>query len=322
MEQLNLSAVKTQVICASDGNKHIFFGVDNEFVSHALITIMSLIDNAGESLYQFHIISSELNDADTTRIKKILDGTPHGLTYHHVGDELFSLLPTTSLFTKATYYRLLAPLLLPDADKVLYLDADMVCLNSPEELWTIPTGDNDIALVVSESDILKDELVRNAGLIGTSYFNAGMMLIDVARWNRSHISEKAFSLLNNREIRLKYLDQDALNIILEGSVRYVSRRFNYIEMLAHNEHGYRTDVPSDTCILHYAGADKPWHEWNQQQVCKYYRNIYRRSPLAEHPLYLPKNHSQAKRMYKTMFRNRQLLRAVYWRVRYYQMRYL
>lgn len=197
----------------------------------------------------------------------------------------------------------------------------MICLNSPEDLWNVRFGPQEIALVVSESDEIKHELARNAGLIGTSYFNAGMMLIDVARWNCSNVSEKAFGLLNNREKRLKYLDQDALNIVLEGSVKYVSRRFNYIEMLAHNEKGYSIDVPSDTCILHYAGADKPWQEWNQQQVCKYYRNIHRRSPLAEYPFYLPVNHLQAKKMYKTMFRNRQFLRGIYWRIRYYQMRY-
>jgi len=110
--------------------------------------------------------------------------------------------------------------------------------------------------------------------------------------------------------------------VLEGKVCFVDRRFNFIEMLAHDENGYQRDVPPDTCIIHYAGADKPWQAWNQQKVCLHYRNIYRRSPVADQPFDLPRNHQQAKKMYKAMFRTRQFLMGVYWRFRYYQMRYL
>lgn len=321
MAHLNLNAVRSQEISGSEGNRHIFFGVDNKFISHALITLMSLIENAGASVYQFHIISSDLQDSDVERYVKVLTGSRHGLSLHHVGDNLFDSLPTTALFTRATYYRLLAPLLVPDAEKALYLDADMVCINSLDTLWSIPFEEQEIALVVSESDSLQSVLAKNVGLKHNRYFNAGMMLINVTQWNRANVSEEAFRLLTTPGKRLQYLDQDALNVVLEGRVRYVDKRFNYIEKLAHDEQGYRTDVPVDTCIIHYAGADKPWQEWNQQRVCHYYRNIYCRSLIAGQSFDLPQDYQQAKKMYKTMFRTHQLLKGVYWRIRYYQMRY-
>ena len=319
MALFNIHAVSSQIV-SSNGDKHIFFGIDNKYIYHALITIMSLSENSGQSIYQFHIISSELDETDAELFIKILAGTQHGLIFHHAGDNLFNSLPTTTLFTRATYYRLLAPMLVPDAQRVLYLDADMVCLKSPDELWAMPMEEQVIALVVAENQ--QSKLANNVGLKNEKYFNAGMMMIDVAQWNNGHISEQAFNILNTPSRHFTYLDQDALNIVLEGLVRYIDRRFNYIEMLAHDEQGYNTDVPADTCIVHYAGADKPWQEWNTQKVCQYYRNIYCRSPIAEQPFDLPSNHHQAKKMYKSMFRSHQLFRGIYWRIRYYLMRYL
>lgn len=321
MEYLNINAIRNNVVSDSKSGRHIFFGVDSKFISHALITVMSLAETAGESVYQFHIISSDLNDEDEANFTNILVNTPHGLTLHYVGDSLFDSLPTTTAFTRATYYRFLAPLLVKDAKTALYLDADMVCLNAPDTLWALAETEDSIALVVGESDALQPELAASAGMKHSRYFNAGMMMINVPAWLKEEVSEKALHVLTNRPTPFKYLDQDALNIVLEGKVRFVDRRYNYIEMLAHDINGYKRDVPPDTCIIHYAGGDKPWQEWNKQNVCQHYRGIYARSPVADMPFDLPRNHSQAKKMYKTMFRTLQVLRGVYWRVRYYQMRY-
>lgn len=322
MDQLNLDAIRSRTLLAADTDKHIFFGVDNKFIAHALITLMSLAEHAGASAFHFHLISSDLTDADAARFTAVLSGTRHGLTLHHAGSDLFVSLPTTQLFTRATYYRLLAPKLIPNAGKVLYLDADMVCISNPDALWSLPFDEEAIALVVAESDPLQARLAANVGLRGSAYFNAGMMLIDIARWNRAAISEQALAMLVAQGQRLQYLDQDALNTVLEGRVNYIDRRFNYIEMLAHDAQGYQRDVPADTCIIHYAGADKPWQTWNQQYVCRHYRAVYQRSPLSDHPLDRPTEAQQAKKMYKSLFRTRRLCRGVYWWIRYYQMRYL
>jgi lipopolysaccharide biosynthesis glycosyltransferase len=321
MKKINIDTISSRVKLYSEDSKNIFFGVDGGFINHSLITMMSLVENAKSLVYQFHIISSDVQESEISQYIKTLSGSRHGLTIHHTGCNLFESLPTTELFPQAIYYRLLAPLLVPDAEQILYLDADMVCISSPEALWSYPVIPEEIALVVSENDNVVIELAKSAGLEKKQYFNAGMMLINVKQWNMECVSENAFHILNTSTKRLQYLDQDALNIVLENHVRYIDNRFNYINMLAHDDKGYLVDIPEDVCIIHYAGADKPWQEWNQQKTCQYYRNIYHRSPIAEHPFEMPKNNQQAKKMYKTMFRSCQFLRGVYWLIRYYQMRY-
>ena len=72
MEQLNLSGIKSRVIVVTQSGKHIFFGVDNKFISHALITVMSIVEHADGDAYHFHIISSDLREDDTEKYAKIL----------------------------------------------------------------------------------------------------------------------------------------------------------------------------------------------------------------------------------------------------------
>ena len=79
----------------------------------------------------------------------------------------------------------------------------------------------------------------------------------MAQWRAGNISERAFTLLSEHGRNFQYLDRDALNILLEDKVTFVSSRFNTLTMLAHDDRGYTLDVPAETCLIHYAGADKP-----------------------------------------------------------------
>lgn len=321
MDKNMLNTITSQTLFPTQSDRHIIFGVDGKFIAHSLITILSVIKHSSGSDYHFHLVSSELSTRDNARLSEIFSHSSHGLTVHHLQNELFSTFPTTELFTRATYYRFLAPLILSHAERILYLDADIVCLNPLDELWQQSIEPDVMALVVGESEELQTQLSENIGLRSQRYFNAGMMLINVQPWNSEQVSERAFELLAERGHEFQYLDQDALNVLLEDRITFIASRFNTITMLSHEDRGYKLDVPKKTCLLHYAGADKPWQIWNEQQVCHHYRDIYQVSPLASVPYDKPRNFQQAKRMYKLLFRNNQLVMALYWRVKYIKMRY-
>ncbi|MCT4702999.1 lipopolysaccharide 1,3-galactosyltransferase [Enterobacteriaceae bacterium H20N1] len=313
-------SITSEIICPSTGGKAIFFGVDGSFIRHAMITMQSVINHSERFVFHFHILSSELSEEDCSAYRNIAETGGCGLTLHKISPELFSDLPTTDLFSKATYYRLLAPKLIEE-DRLLYLDADIVCLAPCDELWSHPLTD-EVAYVISESPELAPVLAEKAGLKGSRYFNAGVMLINKQRWNELNISEAVFDLLLKKGKSFKYLDQDALNIILEGYIDFGERRFNTIFMLKHDEQGYCALPPAETVFLHYAGADKPWQQWNEQAVCRFYWEIYNKSHLAKIPFDLPEKDWQAKKFYKLLLRNRKFIPGIRWLINYYKMRYI
>lgn len=285
-----------------------------------MVTMQSVINHREGLVFHFHILSSQLTDDDCSAYRAIAEAGGCGLTLHKISPELFSDLPTTELFSKATYYRLLAPLLI-EQERLLYLDADIVCLSGCGELWSHAIK-GEVAYVISESPELAPVLAENIGLKGRNYFNAGVMLINTRRWNELNLSEAAFDVLIKKGQRFKYLDQDALNLVLEDYIEFGERRFNTIFMLTHDKQGYCALPPADTVFLHYAGADKPWQQWNEQAVCRFYREIYSVSHLAGIPYDLPKNDRQAKKLYKLRLSNRKFVSGVRWLINYYKMRYI
>lgn len=92
--------------------------------------------------------------------------------------------------------RLLADLVdLPD--RVIYLDGDVVINGDLGTLFDYPLPEG------CELGVVKDALRIS------NYFNAGVMLVNMARCRQTGLFEKARSLVIKR--RMMYVDQDALN---------------------------------------------------------------------------------------------------------------
>ncbi|CAK9885646.1 MAG: General stress protein A [Candidatus Erwinia impunctatus] len=303
--------------------KKIAFGVDGQFVKYVFITIQSIIENSAGESFTFHVITDENTGDLIAKFRQLVSGSRHAIFLHHISPELFKDLPTTSLFSKATYYRLLAPHFIEDAEVLIYMDADIVCLADFSALWSTFSGtDKNIVAVVLEDASLRPSLAAAVGLKSNNYFNAGVMVINVAHWLNENISSKTFALLNQRGKEFRFLDQDALNLILEDQFRILETKYNTLFMLGHSQAEYQRLPPADTTFLHYAGADKPWQIWNEQQVCRYYLDVYQRSVWSGQPREMPQKDWQAKRMYKLMLRQKKIMPFVKWYLAYFVYRYL
>ncbi|AEW44237.1 lipopolysaccharide 1,3-galactosyltransferase [Serratia symbiotica str. 'Cinara cedri'] len=300
---------------------NIVFGVDSDFILHACITIRSLIAHIHEGQVHFYLITAEDISHIKNSLLSIITGTIHIIHVYHLPKKLFTSLPSTQLFSKAIYYRLLAPYLLENEATILYLDADIVCLNIFTNFYNSRLATTDIALVVSEKEDLAPKLASNIGLQGSRYFNSGMLLINVQRWLQENISDKTILILESEGHTFKYMDQDALNITLEGKVKFVEKKYNLIFMLGHQEIDNKIMPATDTVFLHYAGADKPWQKWNKQAGAMFYKNISDSLLWPLNCLDAPKNDDQAKKMYHLMFREKKYLSGVRWYFSYFMLRY-
>lgn len=53
------------------------------------------------------------------------------------------------------------------------------------------------------------------------YFNSGVMLLNLTAFHESHLAQKVLDYVYNHEAMLKWEDQDALNAVLDGQVKFV-----------------------------------------------------------------------------------------------------
>lgn len=134
--------------------------------------------------------------------------------------------------------------ILTDIDKVLYLDLDVFFEQDISELWNIDMSNHAIAGVV---DINYQNHTTTYIDNPNSYINSGVLLMNLKYIREHHLTEKMHRLLNTWE--LKYPDQDVLNIVCNGHIRYLSHKWN--SGLACGVH--------TTPIIHHCIRTKPWN---------------------------------------------------------------
>ena len=176
----------------------------------------------------------------------------------------------------ATYYRLFTPSIFEKFDKILYLDCDIIILEDVAELYGQDLRGRAVG-VMRDFFAIRDLSRRNSARWARqldmkdtgNYFNAGVLLLDLAKLRAGRYEEKWFERL--RAVKNPRLhDQDILNHTLEGQAEQLDAAWNspaWLESLG--EKIRPGEVPANIYdeylaavaapkILHYSTRHKPW----------------------------------------------------------------
>lgn len=169
--------------------------------------------------------------------------------------------------SKAALCKMLLPDLLPDIDKVIYLDSDMLVMDSLSELFFIDLEDKYAAVV---RDFIGEKYQsRNIVLNTKYYFNSGMMLLNLKKMRENGIANSLVSA-RRQDASATYMDQDTFNIIMDNHIMVISPCYNY--MLSMNPYSVHEIaefygvsnadmmyIQSHPVIIHYTDRLKPWN---------------------------------------------------------------
>ena len=212
--------------------------------------------------------------------------------------------PLTDYFSVETYYRFFIPEIMPAYEKALYLDADVTVMDDLAKLYAVDPGDCAACAVVDvdhagaysinfrDMHTYTDEVLKLAKPY--EYFQAGVMLFNIpairAGFRVADMLKLAF------ERKWDYLDQDVLNILFAGRVKFLDPRWNVLydcdrfrvsRLVASAPlRIYQAYLASrkDPGIIHYAGYRKPWEDPSVDFAQEFWANA-RRSPFYELILY-------------------------------------
>lgn len=300
----------------SDPNAfHIAFGVNENYVKFMGVTILSLIRNNPNISFIFHVFYSDITQTDLDKLNQLVNDNKTTIKLYQINQELFNDLPTIGHISNATYNRLLVVDKLKDiVEKVLYLDADIVCLEDISEILTINIDDHIVA-AVKEAEHAIEKHIRKLNLNIEGYFNAGVLYINVNKWHANNISEKAIKVIHENYDKFTLLDQDGLNVVLDKNILYIDRKWNYLFDLDEDA------IPSNTKLLHYAGRTKPWSEWCIHPVRDYFLKHYQESPWKDIEFDKPTHYKDMKIYSKTSRKHGSLWQSIYWYFRYLQAKF-
>ena len=235
----------------------IAFAINDSYVTPLCTVIFSILKNNANQTINFYICGKEFSKDSRQRLDKICALNPHAsIRYIEINDNLFDGINLSiKHISIETYFRFLLAELLPDLDKVLYMDADIVVDGSLSALWNIDMKDNLLAGVRDEYiESVNVNHKKKIGLTENSlYVNAGILLMNLRLLRTEFPDKKLLEMTRKLENIISYQDQDILNIACRGRILELKPAWNmtYDSAIASND-----DIP---VIIHYNGPDKPWN---------------------------------------------------------------
>lgn len=235
-----------------DKAMHICFCVDANWVKYAGVMLLSIVKNNMDSNIIFHVFCDEILDRDEEYLRRYTEEYENiEIRIYFVNHEEIKYFPQNEgLWNLSIYYRAIAPYVLyGTVEKLLYLDVDMCCLGSLKELFFMDLSNN-ICAVVEDNDQSQKEKLKKLNIITVDkYFNSGLMLFNVKQYFENNILDKFINIMSIKGSEFVYFDQDAFNIIVGKSVKYIDKRYNYMNtMLDSNE----------IVVCHFIANRKPW----------------------------------------------------------------
>lgn len=188
------------------GNKKVFDGALTQLISmtnrtketiHVFIMTMKL-DRLREDFVP--ITDEQVAFLNSVIQRKNPDNSVEKLDVTELYEQEFhECVNETAYCTPYTLLRLLADMIPEIPDKLLYLDIDIMIANDIRQLWNIDVTDYEYAAVKEK---------YGCWLIRPDYFNAGMLLMNMAMIRETGLLVKARELIRTK--KLLFADQSAI----------------------------------------------------------------------------------------------------------------
>lgn len=262
---------KINILCATDDN----------YVPYCGIMLTSLFENNKDVNIDVYLMTAGLNDKN--RLDFISLSEKYGVNIHivKVDDDALKNCPIRlgDHVSLVTYYRLLAPILLPNTvDRILYLDCDMIVNSSIKALYNEDIDNCAYGAVLDEAfqDIEKYERLEYQR--EKLYCNAGMMLINLAYWRKNQVMERCLDYIEKNPSKLLFHDQDTINVVLQDKKKLLPLKYNFqtgflyksILFCEDINREIRMTIDSTPKIIHYTGPGKVWAVGSKHPYVEYY----------------------------------------------------
>lgn len=248
---------------------NILVTFNKNYIKPFQVMLKSLAINNPREIFHVWLLNSEIPYEDLLSLSEYCSAQSMTLTPIQVERAIFESAPVSKQYPQEMYYRLMAPLLLPDSlERILYLDPDILAINPIRPLWEEPLGKYSFA-AASHSSIF--EAIKNVNKVRLGqehdYFNTGVLLMDLKKSRELVKAEDIYNCVNEQSELLLLPDQDVFNFLYGADTlqindaiwNYDARYFTAYFMKS--ERQYDMDwVMGNTVFIHFCGKQKPWQK--------------------------------------------------------------
>ena len=278
----------------SERNVPVFCSTDDNFAPYCGVMLQSIIEHASPAWnYDLIVLQCGLSDENHHRLSSLADGADNiTIRLYDVSEFILGKsFRHNDIYSLAIYYRLFAPSIFAEYDKIIYLDVDVVALSDIAELYSENIGENWLGgcsdLGIDGDAIQKSTIPYYINTIGVAdisqYVNSGVLIMNTGQMRKYGVEQACIKAA----ITHGFYDQDALNHVCRGHIHYLDLEWNtfpargfenYLEPAKYKLWDEKKKHPR---IIHYVG-EKPWanpfsdmavHWWQAAARTPYYDEL-------------------------------------------------
>jgi lipopolysaccharide biosynthesis glycosyltransferase len=268
---------------------HLACAADANYAPHCAAMLNSVLDHAGGLTVTVHFMHApDLDSGVLERLEQVVVAKGGRFDPVCVPDEWIAGLYASERITRVAWYRSLLPQLLPEIERVLYLDCDVLAVDSLRPLWETNL---DGCYAAAVRNVFEPALAKRHLALGLPpdqpYFNSGVLLMNLALMRQDRCTDRILAHAREHGAKLIWVDQDSVNYVLGTRCRLLHPRWNCQNSLFYWQHadgtfpaGEAGEATRKPAILHFEGPGlaKPW-----DPLCKHPWRAYYHFNLAQTP---------------------------------------
>lgn len=306
----------TALIPAFNKNNHlIVLAADNNYAPYLGVCLESIIENS-KPQYNYDIVVLE-NNITTLNKQKIykLFKNRHNMSLRFYNLDInekqlqISLNKVHEHFSVATYFRIFAPQIFLNYNRMLYVDCDLIFIDDFTELL-IATFDKKAIMAVQDFGVygisyqkksVFSYLTETLKIYDVSkYFQAGVMIWNLDQLRHFNFTEKCIKKLSTFSVPPRWVDQDIINSVMYGQIKYLDLKYNYTWHVQFDENKFQLQQiqqhtpslykqiklldQSSPIVVHFTSNKKPWKCIDEKYADRWWQYA-RQTPFYEEILY-------------------------------------
>ncbi len=238
---------------------NLFFACDERYLPLFGVALSSLKAHRDKGRsYAAYVLHTDVSEEKAKEMQARFAEEGFSLAFRNVSREISHFvhrLHTRDYYSHATYYRLLIPELYPKMKKALYLDSDILLRGDVGRLFDTRLGENLAGAIpdgfVNHVPVLRRYVENRVGVpAGVPYFNAGVLLMNLVEMRKIGFGDLFIKLLSAVTFRVAQ-DQDYLNVICRGRVKFLPECWNFMPF---------RPVKREPMLVHFNLDCKPWQK--------------------------------------------------------------
>jgi lipopolysaccharide biosynthesis glycosyltransferase len=268
---------------------HVACAVEGDaYLAHCASMLHSLLAHHPEVDVRIHFMHGpDISAPQEGKLAEMVARNGGEISFLRVPDDRIAGLPTKGFTRKATWYRIFLPEMRPDVDRMIYLDSDLIVLDSLVPLFATDLEANCIGAVTNVFQWNHVDRPAQLGLAGPDvYFNAGVLLMDLDLMRREQLADALYEYGVANAEKIEWRDQDALNVVLGERRLPLHPRWNVMNSMRwdHAAEVFGAEAVAEArispAIRHFEGPsdNKPWHYLCERDLHDLYMQHRRQTP--------------------------------------------